>query len=171
MSVNTNNAANIGQKTVTIKASYVSSSGSTVSLPDTLWVLNVNECIPAFTRTTQPESPIDYTVKPVSTPFTTTAPILFTDSNNCGITPSFSCELGGILCPLWITIDTSKKMGVNTNNAANIGQKSVNIKASYVSQLGTTIALPDTPWLLNVNECTPVFTLTTQPESPVDYRV
>jgi hypothetical protein len=62
-------------------------------------------------------------------------------------------------------------MGVNTNNAANIGQKSVNIKASYVSQLGTTIALPDTPWLLNVNECTPVFTLTTQPESPVDYRV
>jgi hypothetical protein len=37
------------------------------------------------------------------------------------------------LCPSWITIDTSKKMSVNTNNAANIGQKSVTIKASYVS--------------------------------------
>jgi hypothetical protein len=75
------------------------------------------------------------------------------------------------MCPSWITIDTLNKMTVNTNDPANIGQKLVSIKASYVSQLGTTVALPDTPWVLNVNECIPAFTRTTQPESPVNYSV
>ena len=75
MSINTNNAANIGQKSVSIKASYVSQLGTTFALPDTSWVLNVNECTPVFTQTTQPESPVYYTVEPVSTTFTTTGAI------------------------------------------------------------------------------------------------
>jgi hypothetical protein len=75
MSINTNNAANIGQNSISIKASYVSQLGATVALPDTPWLLNVNECTPVFTQTTQPESPVDYTVEPVSTTFTTTAAI------------------------------------------------------------------------------------------------
>ena len=113
-------------------------------------ITGVPTCTPVFTRTTQPESPVNYTIYPVGSTFTTNAAILFTDSNNCGITPSFSCELGGVLCPTWITIDTSKKMSVNTGNAANIGQKLVIIKASYVSQLGTIVALPSTAWVLNL---------------------
>ncbi len=75
MSINTNNAANIGQKSVSIKASYVSQLAATIALPDTTWLLNVNECTPVFTQTTQPESPVDYTVETVSTTFTTTAAI------------------------------------------------------------------------------------------------
>ena len=116
----------------------------------TVVITGVPTCIPAFTQTTQPESPVNYTIYPVGSTFTTNAAILFTDSNNCGIKPSFSCELGGVLCPTWITIDTSKKMSVNTGNAANIGQKLVTIKASYVSQLGTIVALPSTAWVLNL---------------------
>jgi hypothetical protein len=65
MTVNTNNPANIGQYTTTIVAAYLDSLGVTVTLPSTAWVLNVNECIPAFALTTQPESPVAYTVYPV----------------------------------------------------------------------------------------------------------
>ena len=78
--------------------------------------------------------------------------------------------IGGIVCPSWITINASNKITVNTNEISNIGQKLVNIQASY-SQLGSTVPLPDTPWVLNVKECIPAFTTTTQPESPVDYTV
>ncbi len=67
MTVNTNAPANIGQHSVNIKASYVSKSGATVALPDTTWVLNVKECSPAFTLSSQPESPFSYTVQPAST--------------------------------------------------------------------------------------------------------
>jgi hypothetical protein len=111
------------------------------------------------------------TVNPASTTYTTPTAIKFADANNCGIVPTFSCELDGILCPLWLKIDASNKMTVDTNSLVNIGQKSVNIKASYVTQLGTAVPLPDTPWVLNVNECTPAFTITSQHESPVNYIV
>jgi len=46
----------------------------------------------------------------------------------------------------------------------------VSIQASYVSQLGTTVTLPSSPWVLNVNECTPAFTISV-PASPVDYTI
>ena len=39
----------------------------------------VTLCEPAFTRTSQPESPVDITVNPASTTFTTTAAIQYTD--------------------------------------------------------------------------------------------
>jgi hypothetical protein len=39
----------------------------------------VTFCEPAFTRTSQPESPVNITVNPASKTFTTTAAIQFTD--------------------------------------------------------------------------------------------
>jgi hypothetical protein len=90
MTVNTNSFTNIGQYIVYITASYVSLSG-TIDLPYTEWVLNVKECTPIFTRITQPETPVDYTIETVSTTFTTLAAIKLTDSIGCGITPAYVC--------------------------------------------------------------------------------
>jgi hypothetical protein len=39
----------------------------------------VTVCAPAFTRTSQPESPVEIILNPVSTTFTTTAALQFTD--------------------------------------------------------------------------------------------
>jgi hypothetical protein len=64
---------------------------------------------------------------------TTTVAIQFTDSNSCGFVPLYSCKIGGIACPSWITINASNKMTVNTNSPANAGQYSVTIEASYVN--------------------------------------
>jgi len=61
MTVNTNSPANAGQYSVTIEASYLDSLGEPVGLTSTTWVLNV-VCIPVFALTTQPESPVSYTV-------------------------------------------------------------------------------------------------------------
>ncbi len=74
MSVNTNNPANVGQYTVNYSGTYVSALGVTVALPPTAWALKVL-CQTAFTLTTQPESPINYSVYPVSSTLTTTAAI------------------------------------------------------------------------------------------------
>ena len=103
--------------------------------------------------------------------FTTTTPIFFTDSVGCGLVPTYSCQLSGAACPSWVAIDASNKITVNTNDPANIGLKSVTILGTYVSLLGATLALPQTSWILNINECIPFFTMTTQPESPVIYTV
>jgi len=63
MTVNTNSPANAGQYSVTIEASYVNSLGAPVGLASTTWVLNVvYVCIPVFALTSQPESPVSYTV-------------------------------------------------------------------------------------------------------------
>ena len=127
MAVNTNSPANIGLKTISIKSTYISSLGVTVDLPVTPWLLNVLECVPAFTATTQPESPVNYTVLPTSSTFTTIGAIQFYDTNACGIVPTYSCKLiSGSACPSWITINASNKMTVNTNNPANIGQQTIN---------------------------------------------
>ena len=54
--------------------------------------------------------------------FTTLAAIVFTDSNSCGITPTYSCKIGVLACHFWININASNKITVNTNSPANIGQ-------------------------------------------------
>ena len=133
MTVNTNSSANVGQYSVSIEASFVNSLGATVALPSTTWVLNVQVCLPNFTLASQPESPVVYVVFPVSSTFTTLAAIEFTDSNSCGITPTYRCMISGSACPSWITINASNKITVNTNSPANIGQYSATIEASYVS--------------------------------------
>jgi hypothetical protein len=173
MTVNTNNPANIGQQIVTIKGSYVSSLGATVALLPTTWVLNVNvACLPSFTLASQPESPFFYTEYTISSTSTTTTAIQFTDSNGCGILPTYSCLLSsGAACPSWIAINALNQMTIDTNNPANIGQQTVNIQGSYLLGNGVTYALTPTTWVLNVKECTPAFTLTSQPESPIDYAI
>jgi hypothetical protein len=56
MTVNTNSSANIGNKTITINGTYGPlANGITYSVPSTSWELRVNQCIPSFTLTTQPE--------------------------------------------------------------------------------------------------------------------
>ena len=117
-------------------------------------------CIPAFTLTSQPESPVDYTIKAVSSTFTTLSAIKFTDSKGCGIVPTFSCMIGGLVCPTWITIDGSNKMSVNTKDSANIGKFTVIIQGTYLSYLGATTPLPQIAWVLNVVNGIPI--------SPID---
>ena len=136
------------------------------------YVTVVISCTPAFTLTTKPESPFIYRISPVSSTLTTKEEINFTDTNGCGITPTYSCKIGGVPCPSWININASNKMTVKTNSPANIGQYSVTIEASYVNLLGVPVALPSTNWVLNVvYVCVPVFALTSQPESPFSYTV
>jgi hypothetical protein len=151
MSVNTNDPANIGLKSVAIEGYYISSLSAAVPLPSTAWVLNVKECIPSFTLTTQPESPVDYTIDSVGTSFTTNGAIKYIDSNNCGILPTLSCKLSnGAACPSWISVNASNKITVRTKELQNLGQQIVNIVGTYISSLGSTVELPVTSWVINL---------------------
>ena len=133
---------------MTIEAYFVDSLGAAVALPSTEWVFNVL-CQPAFTRTSQPEE-VNYGILSVSTPYSTMNAIQFTDSNGCGKVPNYICKINGVACPIWITINASKKMSINTNLLANVGRYTVTIEANYIDSLGVTVALPPTEWILNV---------------------
>jgi hypothetical protein len=114
-------------------------------------ITGVFTCTPAFTLTTQPESPLDYTIDSIGTTFTTTGAIKFTDSNNCGILLTYSCKLSsGSACPSLILINASNKITIRITEPKNIGQQIVNIVGTYVSSLVTTVELPLTTWFINL---------------------
>ena len=97
---------------------------------------------------------------------TTTNALSFTDSNNCGFIPTYSCPA----CPTFVSMNAYYQMVVSTSNVADKGLTSINLETSYVNAAGTSVSLSPTIWNLNV-VCTPNFVLSSQPESPFSYVI
>jgi hypothetical protein len=93
----------------------------------------------------------------------------FTESKNCGnIAITNKCFIGEAACPTWISIDYSQRLNVNTNNRANVGTYSLNIKTTYTYNGVTNAQTFDTPVSLNVL-CGASFSTTSTPEGPFTF--